>query len=115
MCFFKKGKKDIYENQPGLIWPVNDEPKVDPVNYDTVLSYLTGSSKRDYNKIFKVADIYRKANEDAAKILGVNNEPVTAIKETETENSDADLERLMDDEDLATQFIETEPKELDKK
>lgn len=52
-----------------------------PVNYNTVLDYLVGLSQREYEKILKVSSIYRKANKDAAKILGVKDEPTVTLKE----------------------------------
>lgn len=41
------------------------EPE-DPVNYDSVLDWIVGLSKDDYEKFVGVAQIYREANHYAA-------------------------------------------------
>ena len=111
MCFFKKDKSKYLENKPNEVYQLEPPVIQNVVDYDSVLNYLVGLGRRDYNKIFKVADIYRKANDEAAKVLSVKNEPVTAIKENEPEQTatDDDLDLLMDDV-LPAEFIEDEPK-----
>lgn len=49
------------------------------VNYSTVLDYLVGLSGDDYTKICQVAAVYRQADYEACKVLGVENEPSTFI------------------------------------
>ena len=110
MCFFKKDKSKYLENKPNEVYQLESPVIQNVVDYDSVLNYLVGLGRRDYDKIFKVADIYRKTNDDAAKVLGVKNEPVTAIKdEPEPTTTDDDLDLLMDDV-LPAEFIEDEPK-----
>lgn len=60
----------------------------EPVNYNSVLDYLVGLSRGDYDKILKVSGIYRQANKEAAKILGVKDEPTAdLLKEKPTEEA----------------------------
>lgn len=87
----------------------------DPVNYNSVLDYLVGLSKTEYDKMFKVANIYRNANKDAAKVLGVKDEPTTQLKSEEPSQeeidegidtileSDIDADFLFEDEEPAPQ------------
>lgn len=120
MCFFKKDKSKHLENKPNEVYQLEPPVIQNVVDYDSVLNYLVGLGRRDYDKIFKVADIYRKANDDAAKVLGVKNEPITAIKETEAPVPDSEtaqddeLDLLMDDV-LPADFIEAEPKNIEVK
>lgn len=96
--------------------------QVEAVNYETALDYLVGLSDKDYEVINKVAVIYRKANAEAAKAQGIDNEPTTFIKppsNTELvpahvnhiapksfldDEDDADIAAILDDQD----FIETD-------
>lgn len=72
MSLFKKDKK--------VLPPLMTEADFDEVgNYDSTLKYLLGLSDDDYKKVIQVADIHRKANLDAAAVLGVANEPTTFI------------------------------------
>lgn len=76
----------------------------DPVNYNSVLDYLVGLSDRDYKKMTGSAEVYRKANKEVAKIVGVKDEPThTLLPETPSE------EAL--DEGL-NQLLETDPVDL---
>lgn len=94
------------------------------VDYNSVLDWLTGLSDDDYKKVCAVAEIYRKAESDAAAALGVENEPSTFITQPTTEvvetmNGDkysVGGETILDDddEDIAAildepEFLETEP------
>ncbi len=47
--------------------------------YEQVVEYLEGLSTAEYIKVIEVADIYRKANDDAAKALKTENKPTTFI------------------------------------
>lgn len=99
--FAKKKKINDVELSPVL------QPE-DPVNYNSVVDYLVGLSRYDYDKLLKVANIYRDANKSAAKVLGVNNEPTTAIvseKPTDEEMEDALDQALAG---IATDYEETE-------
>ena len=72
------------------------------VNYEQTINYLTGLSRTDFDKIVKVAGIYRVANKEAAKIIGIKEEPTASIQEDIVEaNVDATLESVQMD------FIET--------
>lgn len=62
-----------------------------PVNYNTVLDYLTGLSKSEFDKIVKVANIYRNANKEASKVLGVKDEPTISLKEDKPTEEEIDI------------------------
>ena len=49
------------------------------INYENVLEWLVGLSGDDYTKVCQIAAVYRQADFEAAKVLGVDNEPVTFI------------------------------------
>lgn len=66
----------------------------DPVNYNSVLDYLVGLSKADYNKMTKSAEIYREANQKVAKVIGVKDEPTTTIA-TKPDITETDLDELL--------------------
>lgn len=77
-------------NQKGVKLPaVLTEPE-NPVNYNSVLDYLVGLSQREYDKINKVSVIYRKANQEAAKVLGVKDQPTTKLKEEKPSDEQID-------------------------
>lgn len=96
---------------------LTDEPEADPVNYNSVLDYLVGLSNRDYDKLCKVAAIYRTANKDAAKVLGIKDEPTSVLAE-HPETTEAaelpDIDAELDNE-LQMAFLEDEPKKPVKK
>lgn len=83
MSLFSKRKKVM----PALI--SDEELDATCLNYNTVLEYLVGLSGDDYTKICQVAAVYRQADFEACKVLGVENEPTTFITppEQETEPS----------------------------
>ena len=49
------------------------------VNYNTVVEWLVGLSTADHLMVLRSAKIYRKADREVAKTLGIKNEPVTFI------------------------------------
>lgn len=70
----------------------------DPVNYNSVLDYLVGLSDKDYKKMMGSADIYRKANKEVAKIVGIKDEPThTLLPEKPSEEQiDSELDGLLE-------------------
>lgn len=83
----------------------------DPVNYNSVLDYLVGLSDKDYKKVTGSAEIYRRANKEVAKLIGVKDEPTTAIVTEKPELTDAELNTMLDADPIAlTQaFIDDAP------
>lgn len=79
------------KDERGVERPEMFEP-VDPVNYNSVLDYLVGLSKPEYDKMIKVTGIYRDANKSAAKVLGIKDEPITTIKADTPPDDDLDAE-----------------------
>lgn len=100
------GKREVHPLElPEIIQPE------DPVNYNSVLDFLIGLSKSDYNKMLKSAEIYRDANTKVAKVIGIKEEPTTAIRTGLTdEETNAQLDQLLhaDDDDLAAAIIDDE-------
>ena len=96
------------------------------VNYNSVLDWLTGLSDDDYTKVCNIAAIYRKANQDAAAALGIDNEPTSFItvpsqEVVETMNGErysVDGKNMLDEDDDADiaaildepEFLETDDK-----
>lgn len=74
---FKRNKKQL----PDLI--TDEELMGSPVDYNTVVDYLIGLSDGDYDKVCKVANVYRNAHKDACAVLGVENEPTSFINPPE--------------------------------
>jgi len=70
----------------------------EPVNYNSVLDYLVGLSDKDYRKMTGSAEVYRKANKDVAKIVGIKDEPThTLLPEKPSEEQiDAELDGLLE-------------------
>ena len=103
--FDRKAKPSIESIPPVLTTPE------DPVNYNSVLDYLTGLSDGDYKKMTKSAEIYRAANEKVAAIVGIENEPTTAL--TTPKPSDEEIDDALDDA-LAGTFVATDEPEAPK-
>lgn len=76
------------------------DDKLDPeTDYNQVLEYLIGLSQKDFDRVINVAGVFRKANADAAAILGIKDEPTTSIpKKKSPTKSDDPLDFLFDDE-----------------
>lgn len=71
------GNKD--KALPSVFMDDELEPEAPAVDYNSALDWLTGLSDEDYKKVCTVAEIYRKAQSDAAEALGVENTPTTFI------------------------------------
>jgi hypothetical protein len=99
MNIFKREKPEL--KLAGVLG--KEEPVV---NYNSVLDYLTGLSKADYGKMIKVSEIYRNANEAAAKVIGIKDEPTVPLIEP-TPTGD-EIEKALDDT-LAGNFLDDEP------
>lgn len=106
----RKAKKTLTE-LPGILKPEN------PVNYNSVLDYLTGLSKEDYTKMIKSANIYRDANAKVAKVVGVEDEPTHQLlpEKPSDEQIDKDLDNLLEADDLETAFLDDDEPEAPKK
>jgi len=84
----------------------------DPVNYNSVLDYVVGLSDRDYKKLTASAEIYRDANKKVAKLLGIKDEPTTAISTEKPPITDDELDTMLaaDPDALQAAFIDDAPK-----
>lgn len=89
MGLFGKQKKEL----PPLMTAADFD---EVANYESALSYLVGLSDEEYQKVIKVADIHRKAYQEAAAVLGTPNEPTTFINTPEPEQP-ADEPNFLDD------------------
>ena len=95
------GKKKNKEPQVDLINELG-EPQEVPATYETTIEYLTGLSDEEYERVQKVASIYRKADKDACEALGKKYEPTTHIEpSTEEVPRDVNHTRPKTAEDLA--------------
>lgn len=100
MGIFGKQKREL----PPLMSEEEIDALADPVNFDSVVSYLEGLSRSDYEKLLKVVNIYRNANKDVNKVLGIQNEPVVKIgkfRQGEPEPDDEGDGEFLNDEDVA--------------
>ncbi len=100
--FLKRREPKERMELPAILQPEN------PVNYNSVLDYMIGLSDKDYKKLTGSAEVYRKANKDVAKIVGIKDEPTHALmpeKQTD-EQVDQDLDNLLNEDDLTTAFLE---------
>lgn len=82
--------------------PLLSDDSTPVINFNTVVEYLEGLSKSDLDKLLKVVNIYRNANKDVNKVLGIKDEPsVTIDKESLAEaelDSDDDIPFILDDD-----------------
>lgn len=80
--------------------PLISDNSTPVVNFNTVVEYLEGLSKQDLDKLLKVVNIYRNANKDVNKVLGIKDEPTATItKESRDEAEISDeLDFMLDDE-----------------
>ena len=95
---FGKGREPQPVEIPAILQPEN------PVNYDSVLDWLLGLSKQDYDKMLKVVTIYRDANVSAAKVLKVKDEATTQLIPAKI--SDEEMDEALDG------LLETDPADL---
>lgn len=98
MFDFLKRREPKPMELPAILKPEN------PVNYDSVLDWLLGLSKPDYDKMIKVVENYREAKKTEARILKFKDEPTTQLisQHLTDEEIDSDLDGL----------LETDPKDL---
>lgn len=103
------GKRKEARSEPVSI-PAAMQPE-DPVNYNSVLDYVVGLSDRDYKKLTASAEIYRDANKKVAKLLGIKDEPTTAISTEKPELGEDELDAMLNanPEDLKQAFIDDQP------
>lgn len=74
----------LFRNRKPALQPLITEADFDEVaNYESALSYLIGLSGDDYTKVTQVAAIHRQAYYEAAKVLGIPDEPTTFINPPE--------------------------------
>lgn len=96
--FKKRNKLELDPNELYQI-PLTEEPAV---NYNTVLDYIIGLSRQDFDKLNKVAVIYRTANKEANRVLGNKEEPATSIKD----ETPAPVSEIEDGDDIATSLLD---------
>ena len=80
MDLFKRKHKQVL---PPLF--TDDELTSLTTNYNGVIDFLTGLSDEEYKKTIEVAEIYRKAEAEAAKALGIEKPPTAFINPPEHE------------------------------
>lgn len=97
---------DLFKRKPKL--DVDKLPPIltdqeEPVNFNSVLDYLTGLSDPEYKTMIKATEAYRATNKVVAKLIGVKDEPTTTIAIAKP--TDEEIETAMDDT-LAGNFID---------
>lgn len=102
--FSNKKKRSVFDDPEGAVFPADP-----PTDYNNTVDYLVGLSSEDYDKVFKVANIYRTANIDAALALGVPNEPTTFINNPTGKISELPQHTVSDSGDFLS--IASEPKQ----
>lgn len=105
------------KKQPEL--PANfldDEPaEAAGVDHNSVLDYLLQLKTQDYDKLLKLASIYRKANKEAGALIPqYDPDKAPEAPEAPAEPEAEDDALLLDDDDLSTAFLEDEPKKSKK-
>ncbi len=83
--FRKPSRKQINISNEFNGWPV---PKPLIADYQESLDYIVGLSDKEFDRLIKVANIYRQANKDANKALGIKREPLTTLGLEEQDQSD---------------------------
>lgn len=101
MGIFNRNQKQKLTELPSVLTKEDD-----PVNYNSVLDYLVGLSRTDYDRINKVSAIYRNANKEAAKILGVKDEATVELQPPKP--TDEEIDDALDSS-LAGDFIDDAP------
>lgn len=98
MGLFGKSQPELPEN-----W-LDDEPAQEAgVDHNSVLDYLLQLKSDDYQKLLKLADIFRNANKEAGELIPQYDPDHVEAKQPADE--DAQLDKLVDDE-LEAAFIE---------
>lgn len=82
-----------------------DDNTLEPTGYNQVIDYLVGLSDEDFQKVLKVAEIYRKANADALEALEIENKPTTFIIDPDADIAEEDTDDFLDDE-MESAFFE---------
>lgn len=101
------------------------EQQAPPANYSTALDWLLGLNDKEYTKMTKIVEIYRRANTETAKALGIKTEPTSFLPQPDsTEPVPQDVNHLSpasaggasddsnfldEDDELAAAFLEDEP------
>lgn len=100
--FLKKRERKERMELPAILQLEN------PVNYNSVLDYMIGLSDKDYKKLTASAEVYRQANKQVAKIVGIKDEPTHALmpEKQSDEQIEQDLDNMLNEPDLATAFLE---------
>lgn len=96
--------------QPAATLVSELDEQLPEVNHNTVLDYMLELSDEDYDKLLKVAAVYRKANKQAAEIMGVEGVAATAEETPAADDPEAEIDDFLNDE-LETAFLEDEPKQ----
>lgn len=107
MGIFDKKTNDL----PALL---SDDELQAPAGYEQVLDFLVAINGADFNKVIKVANVYRSANKDVALVTGLEVDEPTSIFEKQTAPPvtmpDTDAGNFLDDDDeLSAAFLDDEP------
>lgn len=100
--FFKDSIENVQPNVSGIA------PEPTAIGYNEVLDYLVALHDDDYEKLLKVANIYRRAERQVADVLNQANTEAPEVAEKpepkqDGENSEAD--------EIIDSFLETDEAE----
>lgn len=82
-------------------------------SYEQVVDFLVGLNKSDFDKVIKVANIYRAAEQEVAKTTGMKQEQVPPLFKTQATKPllSPGVVDLDDDDELIAAFEGSEPDE----
>ena len=88
-----------------MLFKKNKPAHICEISYDDVVTYLRDLQQQDYTKILKVVNIYRNADKDVKKVLGIKENSVTDPATADALAADF----LSDDDTDLGNFLEDEP------
>lgn len=98
--------KDSIENVQPNINSIAPEPTA--IGYNEVLDYLVALHDDDYEKLLKVANIYRRAERQVADVLNQANTEAPEIAEKPEPKQDSDSSEA---DEIIDSFLETDEAE----
>ena len=100
--FFKDSIENVQPNVSGIA------PEPAGIGYNEVLDYLVALHDDDYEKLLKVANIYRRAERQVADVLNQANTEAPEIAEKPEPKQDSDSSET---DEIIDSFLETDEAE----
>lgn len=102
-----KSKELIDEDQPD---EAIDPLVPSPVTQSVVLDYMLDLKDEEYDKLLKVAKVYRDANKKASDILGAELDELDKPVGNTADLNEDEIDSILNDDLDASEFIESNPK-----